>query len=112
MRRGVPLVTGKGKKPPLPMRGKERIKIPPRLTWHVKEEAGDVIHRVGLGSRLRGLNILEGVGTTRTEGLVLQQIVANATQVAAKLDRVVLNNLRPVVDKVDVRLAPDPRHRS
>ena len=46
----------------------------------------------------------------RTEGLVLQQIVANAAKVAAELQRVVADDLGPVVDKVDVRLAPDPRH--
>ena len=54
---------------------------------------------------------MEGKSPAGTERLVLQQIVADASKVNAELDCMVTDNLGPVVDKVDVRFAPDPGHR-
>src|SRR5207302_2776239 len=48
----LPFVAGKGEEPPLPIGGKECVKVAACLAWHVKEEAGDVICRVGGGPRL------------------------------------------------------------
>jgi hypothetical protein len=59
--------------------------------------------RAGAGVKRR-LAIGESIETARTERLLLQQGIANPPQVHAKLQRMIAENLRPSIRKIDICL--------
>ncbi len=106
----------------------ERGEVASGLVWDVEQKAGEVVCKSGFGGAgfsggaartgiakgavTRGLTISEGIDTAWAERLLLQQSIANAAQVAAKLKRVIAKNLGPRVRKVDIRLRADPGQAS
>ena len=62
-------------------------------------------------ARSGGLVFAEVEGSRRGVVVALQKIVADAANVGACLQRVVAENLGPVVGKVDIRFGAQPRQR-
>ena len=58
---------------------------------------------------VRRLHIRERKSAPRAEGLILKKIVVDAPNVYAPFESVVADDLRPVVDDVDVRFGSNPR---
>ena len=94
----------------MPVGREEGAEIASRHTGHIQQETGDVVRHIACGPWNRGLGGVKRVGATRAEGLELQQVVANAANVGAELDGMILQCFGPVVDEVDVGFAANPGH--
>ena len=113
----LPLVGDKEEEPALPVAGEGAVGVLANLIGNVEQNTCDVVGLPGngaveFGGARRGSRVFVEVELSCSGVVIaLQKIVADTANVGAAFERVVTNNLGPVVGKVDVRLSTQPGQR-